>query len=277
MVENRIQFVGHSCLWISLDNKDFIVDLNLSQKLFNLIKRHGSPGINIDQLPDLTALLVTHAHYDHLDIFSYKYFPQTVPVICPPKIGKLINRYIHNPVKELQENEKTTIDGIDIIALPVKHKSNRLINYNKALSYIIRGSGLSIYLAGDTGYSEHFKEIGNQYRIDIACLPIGSYKPSWLLKSQHMGPEEALQALDDLNAKTMIPIHWGSFRLAWDKVNESVEELQQIISKRNCHDRVKILQVGEFMNCGKIKELSPPDEKKDNVVSLKPKLHDQSA
>lgn len=246
---DRIQFVGHSCLWVTLDDQHILVDTNLSQRLFGLIKRRVPIGIDLNNLPDVSCLLVSHAHYDHLDIFSYKYFSQDKPIISPVGLGKFINRFVHNPIVELKPWKTHQIGSIKITAVPTKHWGFRWtgIRYTKCNGYIIQGSKSTIFAAGDSGYDKHFKEIGNKFKIDIACLPIGSYRPRWIMKARHMDPLEALKAFKDLKAKKMIPIHWGSFRLALDKIDEPLIQLKQKLTNHPARTKVAILHAGESL------------------------------
>lgn len=249
MTTDRVQFVGHACLWITLDNRHFLVDTVFSERILGIFRRHSPIGIDLHQLPDVEALLVTHAHYDHLDIFSCKYFPQDKKIITPKGIGGFINRFVHNPVSELEEWESSDVSSIKITAVPAKHFGFRFsgLRYTKCLGFVLEGSQKTVYVAGDTGYGPHFREIGEKFNIDIACLPIGAYRPVWFMKNRHMNPEEALRAFDDLKAKKMIPIHWGSFRVAWDKVNEPIEWLKKLITDKPVADSVAILQPGESL------------------------------
>ena len=247
MTTDRVQFVGHSCLWITLDNRHFFVDANFSQKILGILKRHSPVGVDLHHLPDVDALLVTHAHYDHLDIFSYKYFPQDKKIVAPHGIGAFINRFLHNPVTELKEGQTTECSGIKITAVPAKHFGFRLsgLRYTKSLGYVLQGSQNTVFVAGDTAYGPHFREIGDKFKIDVACLPIGAYRPEWFMKNRHLNPEEALRGFEDLKAKRMIPIHWGSFRVALEKVNEPIERLKKSMTGKPVADSVAILSPGE--------------------------------
>lgn len=270
MATDRIQFVGHSCLWVTLDDRHFLVDTNFSPRLLGILKRHAPPGIDLNNLPDVSALLVTHAHYDHLDIFSYKYFPQDKKIILPKGIGNFVKRFIHNPIVELKEWEEWEAGdppgaeqpvrrsqgfggdprrSIKITAVPARHFGFRFsgLRYTKCLGFVLEGSRHTVYLAGDTAYGPHFREIGERFKIDIACLPIGAYRPVWFMKNRHMNPEEALRAFEDLKAKKMIPIHWGSFRVAWDKVNEPIEWLRRALAGHPAESNAVILQPGESL------------------------------
>lgn len=250
MFPDRIQFVGHSTLWVTLDNHHFIVDANFSKRLFGIFKRHAPLGIDINNIPDVTSLLVTHAHYDHLDIFTYKYFPQDKTIISPKGLKKFINKFVHNPIVELKPWEEHNCNSVKIIAVPTKHHGFRVsgLRYTKCNGYILKGTNHTVYLPGDTAYGPHFKEIGSQYDIDAACLPIGAYRPRWFMKSRHLSPKEALKAREDLNAKKLIPIHWGSFRLAFDKVDEPIKIFRKEVSETTDEGLTAILNPGESLD-----------------------------
>lgn len=247
MSSDRIQFVGHACFWITLDDHHFIVDANFSKKILNLVGRHDAIGIDLKNLPDFSACLVTHAHYDHLDIFSYKYFPQETPLITPPEVGGFMRRFFHNPVCELKTGEEKQVGPVKITALPVKHTGFRWsgLRYTRCNGYLLQGSQHTVFCPGDTAYGDHFKEIGRTHQVDVACLPIGPIRPRWFMKPRHLDPADALKAFEDLSAKTMIPYHWGAFRLGLDGVLEPLNELKNLIEGNPVGERVKILQPGE--------------------------------
>lgn len=249
MVNDQVQFVGHSTVQVTLDNNPFFIDPNFSPKILGLVKRQGKLGVDLHNLPDVSALLVTHAHYDHLDLFSYKFFAQNKTIVVPHGLRSFLEKHLHNPVIELSPGQSFENDSVKITAVPTKHQGFRLsgFRYTNCNGYVMEGKHHTVYHPGDTAYGPHFREIGQKFKIDVACLPIGAYRPSWIMKSRHLNPEEALKALDDLGAKTMIPIHWGSFRVAWDKVNEPVDELKKILPHSNKADQVKILGPGELL------------------------------
>lgn len=239
---------------VSMGGKTFFCDANFSARLCG-IRRQTPVGIDLSALPAADGLLVTHAHYDHLDIPSYKYFSLKTPILVPRRLTKLIHRYVTNPVTELAAWEEYVCGSVTITAVPAKHHGFRLFpgHHAGAIGYVISDGRWSVYLAGDTAYGEHFAAIGRRFRLDVACLPIGAYKPRWFMKSRHLNPGEALQALQDLGAKTMLPIHWGSFRLGLDGVDEPIKVLATELTHRpEFAERVKILKEGEFL------DMSPP-------------------
>lgn len=248
MEKNFIQFVGHACVQVTLNDHHFLIDTNFSNRILG-IKRQGKVGIDLKNLPDISALLVTHAHYDHLDLFSYKYFSQKKTIVAPVGLGHLINRFLHNPVVELETGKTFEAGPVRITAVPTKHHGFRLsgLRYTHCNGYVIQGTHKTIYHPGDTAYGDHFREIGQKFKIDVALLPIGAYRPRWIMKNRHMNPAEAIQAFQDLGAKTMIPIHWGSFRIALDTVEEPLQLLQRDFRVIADSSFLKILQPGESL------------------------------
>lgn len=246
---NSIQFVGHACAWIKLSGQSVFIDANFSDKILGSVSRKTPLGINVADIPKDNILLVTHAHYDHLDLFSYKYFYETNPIVCPPGIGSLIKRFLNNPVHEKQTGENSQHGKITVTAVPTKHYGFRLsgLRYTRCNGYIITDGTHTIYHPGDTAYGPHFKEIGQKYKIDVALLPIGAYRPQWMMKSRHMGPDEALQAFEDLGAKKMIPIHWGSFKIATDGLDEAIGIFRKRTSEKPDSSRYHILNPGESL------------------------------
>lgn len=263
MAQDQIHFIGHSCVLATIEGQHFYVDLNLSQRILGLVRRRAALGIDVGNLPPPSALLVTHAHYDHLDLFSYKYFSVETPIICPRGLGRLINRFLPNPVIELKWGESHFLGKAEILALPTKHYGYRLsgLRYTGCNAYLVRGKENAVFHPGGTGYGPHFKEIGDQHAIDAAMLPIGGYRPRWMMRHNHMGPDEALLALADLKAKIMIPIHWGSFRLGLDGVLEPRERLNALLSHHPAKHQVKVLNAGEALSLNRLHVVKEPMKK----------------
>lgn len=247
---NKVQFVGHSSVLATLNNRHFLIDPILSDKLLGVVKRKDPPGIDIDNLPPFSALLVTHAHYDHLDLFSYKFFPQKTPIIVPAGLESLISRLLNNPVIPLHPWSSHESDGVKITALPAMHFGFRLsgMRYTRCNAYALEGKNKTVFHAGDTAYGPHFADIGNAFSIDAACLPIGPLKPAWFMKKRHLDSADALRSLSDLKGRQMIPIHWGSFRLGIEPVSEAMEVFVKEIENHPLKEKVKILKPGESID-----------------------------
>lgn len=243
---NRIQFVGHACIWLTLSDKHFFLDTNFSSKILGL-KRHSEPGIDIHHLPDTSALLVTNPRHDHLDFFSYKYFSSRVPLVAPNGLGSFIQKFISNPVSELEPWESIEINEVKITAVPANHKSRRLFQMGsqQCNGYVLECNGLTVLYIGASGYAPLFREIGDRFKINYACLPIGGYEPAWLNQRKNMNPSEAVQAFKDLKADYMIPIQWGGFRISVETPHTPLYLLEKEILAPHLQEKVYILYPGQ--------------------------------
>lgn len=230
---------GHSSYYMQVDGKKICVDPVFSgnaspvrgtNKSFN-----GSNTYQVDDLPDLDYLLITHDHYDHLDHATIlKLKNRFKKLACGLGVGShLVHWGIdENKITETDWNDKTVLDdGFELITLSARHFSGRGLTRNKSLwcSFLLQTPSMKIYIGGDSGYDQHFTEIGNQYGpIDIAILENGQYDAKW--KYIHMFPEELLQASIDLKAKKVFPVHSGKFAMsnhAWDEPLIKLTELNQ--------------------------------------------------
>jgi L-ascorbate metabolism protein UlaG (beta-lactamase superfamily) len=202
------------------------------------------------EIPQPDCVLLSHTHYDHLNISSYKYISCKVPIIVPEGSERAISQYVSNPIIELCAfAEHELPNGTKITAVPLKHHSSRLshLRFTKTSGYIIRTPEEgSIFFCADSGYGPHFQEIGNLEKIDLALLPIGGYLPRWMMKGCHMTPAEALQAFEDLGAAHMVPIHHSTFRLSLEPPNAPVDWLKKILTEREeLRSRVHLIAPGE--------------------------------
>ncbi len=241
----KITFIGHATFLIEMEDEFILTDPLFSKKVLGF-PRHQEPGIKPEALPPLNSILVSHAHYDHLDLFSYKYFSLHTPVMVPLGLGKLLTKFLKNPIVEIPPWSQYAMGEMTIHAVPVKHTGFRLsgLTWKNTTGFILEKNGIKIFFAGDTADGDHFRKIAELHKIDVALLPIGNYEPRWLMKHRHMNPEEAVQAFLDLKAEVMIPYHWGAFRLSQESLEEPGLELKRILKERPGL-KVKILKPGE--------------------------------
>ncbi|MCB1189217.1 MAG: MBL fold metallo-hydrolase [Leptospiraceae bacterium] len=258
--ENKTKFtatwVGHATTLIQIQGKNILTDPIWSDRCspvsFAGPKRYTEPGIKMENLPNIDIVLISHNHYDHLDLPTLsrleKMFHPTF--ITGLKNGDLLKGEGLQTVIELDWWEETVLEDLKIAFTPSQHFSARgLFDRNETLwgSYVVVGKDHTFYFAGDTGYFAGFKMIGKKYpNIDLAILPIGAYNPRWFMKIVHMDPAEAIQALVDLNAKFMLPIHYNTFVLTDEPLDEPLKKTVQIFNQKGIEkDRLKDLKIGE--------------------------------
>jgi L-ascorbate metabolism protein UlaG (beta-lactamase superfamily) len=241
-----ITYVNHASHLIQLQNLNIITDPIFSKRAgpFALLgpKRVRKPGIGLKDLPSVDVVLVSHNHYDHMDMRTLKKLNNLFkPLFIVPLGNKkyFTRRKIHKVIELDWWQTHTLTENQTITLVPAQHWSMRTMNdTNKALwgGYWIRSHQLNIYFAGDTGFGEHFKLIKEKMgRANISILPIGAYEPRWFMKPQHMNPEDAVQASLILETKLAIATHHQTFRLATEGFYEPKQSLQHnlVLNKIN--------------------------------------------
>jgi len=191
-------------------------------------RRVRAPGLPLDGLPPLDAVLVSHGHYDHMDLPTLRRLSGTRMLSGLGNRAYLERRGVA-PVRELDWWETAELDGARITFVPAQHWSNRTpFDRNRTLwgGFVLEAGGVTVYFCGDSGYCPHFAEIAARFpRIDVALLPIGAYEPRWFMAPQHMNPDEAVQAHRDLKAQVSVAMHFGTFRLTSEGIDEPVQAL----------------------------------------------------
>ena len=233
----HITFVNHSTFLIQADGINILTDPVWSERVspFSWIgpARMRPPGIKFEDLPKIDVVLISHNHYDHLDLPTMRRLhAQHNPVIMTPLgVKKFLDREKITSAKDMDWwTEITLNEDIRIQSVPAQHFSGRgMFDRDETLwcGYVMRTSSGNIYFAGDTGYNENtFKEIGARSGpVKVALIPIGAYKPKWFMSPIHTSPEEALKIHFDISAETSIGIHYGTFPLADDGQYDPVEDL----------------------------------------------------
>jgi len=224
--------VNHATVLVQIDGLNLLTDPLWSQRCspsqWAGPARVHAPAVSLDDLPPIDAILVSHNHYDHLDLPTLTALEavHAAPVITPLNNAYIIRRagVPAGRIVELDWWQSTTIGGATITATPAQHWSRRgLTDTRKSLwsGFLIAAGGASVFFAGDSGYGSLFRRIHDRLGApDVALLPIGAYEPRWFMKAQHMNPAEAVQAMLDLRASTALGIHWGTFRLT-DEAREA--------------------------------------------------------
>lgn len=258
--ENQDQFsltwVGHASLLVQLDGKNILTDPIWSERCspvsFLGPKRYTPPGIKMEDLPPIHIVLISHNHYDHLDISTLKELEKRYNPIFFVGLGngELLRGEGIKRVHEMDWWDSKKELDLQINFTPTQHFSARgLFDRDKTLwgSYVIQGKKKSFYFAGDTGYFSGFKEIGKKFPgMDYAILPIGAYEPRWFMKIVHMNPEDTIQAFLDLGAKQLVPMHYQTFILTDEALDAPLPFTISEMEKRNIErQRLLALKIGE--------------------------------
>jgi L-ascorbate metabolism protein UlaG (beta-lactamase superfamily) len=247
-----VTFIGHSSFFLQLAGKKFVIDPNFAQWLF-VLKRLRRPGLRIADLPPIDAVLVSHAHFDHLHRPSLRAIARATrrqsgraPVlIVPEHLRDLVFDLGYERVIELPWWQTVRIGEAEITAVPANHWGARIIRdmHRGFCGFVLRSSKHSVYHSGDTAYFSGFAEIGRRLSPKIALLPIGAYQPP-SFRAVHASPEDALRGFGDLQAGLMIPMHYGTFKLSQEPMDEPVRRLLDEAGRLNLLDRVLVLEEG---------------------------------
>lgn len=245
--EIGLTWIGHASFLIQTPKQNLLVDPNWA-KWLKVFKRMKHPGLHLHELPDIDLVLVTHAHFDHLDRRSLRQVASDQPIVVPFEVGNLVHDLGFKSVHELHYWEDYYQGPLKITLTPCHHWGARMLHdsHRGFGGFIIEVGGRTIFHCGDTAYFEGFKEIGQRHKIDIALLPIGAYDPP-TGRDVHMNPEEAIRAFLDLGAQRMVPMHYGTFRLSYEPLNEPPTRLLACAEKYGVADRISMMTEGRPM------------------------------
>ncbi|MBN9542863.1 MAG: MBL fold metallo-hydrolase [Alphaproteobacteria bacterium] len=241
----KVTYINHETFLIQVAGLNILTDPIYSERAspvsFAGPKRVHAPGIPFESLPKIDIVLVSHSHYDHLDIPTIEMLvKRDNPVIYTGlKLGKYIKKNADAKIVHDMDWWQTMENkGIQITYTPAHHWSARgLFDRSKTLwgSFVIEYKGKKLYFAGDTAWGVHFEQLASKYgNFDIALLPIGTYEPRWFMKNSHINPEEAVMAHITMKSKLSIGMHFNCFaNLAEDRYNQAVEELAESLTRHN--------------------------------------------
>ena len=254
--EVAITFIGHASFLIQAGATSVLIDPVYYQRAspvsFAGPRRVRAPGVRFGDLPDISLVLLSHNHYDHCDLGTLRRLEQRFHAhfVTPVGNGRLLRSAGVRAAEELDWWDTTRVSPLPITLTPAQHFSARgPFDRNRALwgGFLIEAGGRRILFAGDSGYGSHFGEIGSRLGpIDLALLPIGAYEPRWFMRDIHMNPAEAVQAHLDLKAGRSIAMHFGTFQLTTEGIDDPARELGKALADRGVPaDRFRVLEVGE--------------------------------
>ncbi len=240
-----LTWIGHSTLLLQVDGLNVITDPQFSERAspvsFAGPYRVAPPVPALEALPRIDAVLISHDHYDHLDVDSVLRLARQPGGSPRFFVGLGLKRWFAElgieDVVELDWWQQTEHKGLELHFVPVQHWSKRTLwDTNQRLwgGWVLRHPALSFFFAGDAGYSRDFADIGERFgRFDLAAFPIGSYAPRWFMKVMHVNPEEAVLAHRDVRARQSVAIHWGTF--AWLSDEDLDEPPRNLAAAREQH------------------------------------------
>jgi L-ascorbate metabolism protein UlaG (beta-lactamase superfamily) len=250
--ELGVTFIGHASFFLQIGGRNVMIDPNFARWLF-VLKRLKRPGLKVRDLPPIDVVLVTHAHFDHLHRPSLRAIVQdtlrkraTAPVIIVPShVSDLVSDLGFSEIIELDWWKTSRYGNVAITHVPSRHWGARVLkdSHRGYGGYVLRAGKHSVYHAGDTAYFAGFSEIGRRLAPELALLPIGAYNPPQF-RNVHTSPEDATRAFLDLNARWMVPMHYGTFRLSHEPVDEPLQLLEQEAQAAGIEDKVVVLEEG---------------------------------
>lgn len=245
-----VTFIGHSTFLVRTASTTFITDPVFTRHAGPFGRmgpaRVRPPALPPSSLPGIDVVLVSHNHYDHLQPSSLQLFANRATFIAPLGLGGMLPRQNH----ELDWWACVSVGAAEITCVPAQHFSARTPwDRNQTLwcGFIVSVDGVTIYFAGDTGYTPHFADLAARGpSIDVAFLPIGAYEPRWFMQPIHMNPEDAVRAHRDVNARVSIGMHFGTFRLTDEGIDEPLRALERARAAAGVtQEAFRVLDFGE--------------------------------
>jgi L-ascorbate metabolism protein UlaG (beta-lactamase superfamily) len=250
--ELGLTFIGHSTFFLQMGGQNVVIDPNFARWLF-VLKRLKKPGVRISDLPAIDVVLVTHAHFDHLHRPSLRAIAQETRrrtgrgpiIVVPHHVFDLVSDLGFEDVVELDWWSSYRHGNLTTTHVPSRHWGARVLkdSHRGYGGYVLRDGKHSVYHAGDTAYFSGFREIGRRLSPEVALLPIGAYNPPQF-RNVHTDPSDATRAFLDLNARWMVPMHYGTFRLSHEPVEEPLQLLEKEAKAAGVEDRVVVMQEG---------------------------------
>jgi L-ascorbate metabolism protein UlaG (beta-lactamase superfamily) len=239
--ELKVIWFGHSTFILNIEGVIILVDpvFGKSAAPFDfMVKRFQPPVLKLNDLPKVDIVLISHDHYDHLEMKSIKYFKEKdVIFVAPLGVGSYLKGWGIDSKKIMEKDwwESVVIGKVELIATPSQHFSGRDgIHNNETLwaSWVLKSKNHSVFFSGDSVFDSHFKDIGVKYGpFDVTFLENGQYNKNW--KYVHLFPIETIQAFKDLRGKKLFPVHWGMFELSLHSWFEPIEKIAKLAKENN--------------------------------------------
>jgi L-ascorbate metabolism protein UlaG (beta-lactamase superfamily) len=256
----KVTYIGHATLLLELGGARLLTDPNFDSKLGRILPRVSAPGIALEQLPALDAILLTHAHADHLSFDSIERLPRRIPLFAPPVVAKWLRRLGYSHAVDFAPDESVRVVDVTIHAASATHRGNRYgyDRWRSSANMYLLDAGETAFFAGDTALvadTHHLVERtlwAKDRELDLALLPIG-YAPWWKpgFRRGHLTHDDALTLFQRLRARTLVPYHWGTFRHVTATAHDAIRRLRQRVDESNLHSTVRIIEPGESLEVTK--------------------------
>lgn len=244
-----LTWVGHATWLVNIAGQRVVTDPVWSTSIGPGVTRNVEPGVTLEQAAP-SVVLVSHNHRDHLDAATIERIGDRATYVVPQNLGHFFRKRGLTRVHELDWWQSVTIGELSVSFVPSQHWSQRgLLDRNDSLwgGFVIEGAQRSLYFAGDTAYFGGFRSIGERFPdLDAALLPIGAYDPQWFMRNQHMNPDDAVAAFRDLGARLLCAMHWGTFKLTDEPLDEPPQLLETAWQREGVPaEQVWIAAIGE--------------------------------
>jgi L-ascorbate metabolism protein UlaG (beta-lactamase superfamily) len=265
----RVTFVNHATLLIQIDGLNVLTDPIWSDRAspvsFAGPRRVRPPGIRFEDLPPIHAVLVSHNHYDHMDVPTLRRLEDGFrpPIFVGLGNARFLQSRGIDRVRDLDWWQAVDLEhGVRLTAVPVQHFSGRgICDRNGTLwtGYVLEGKSGAVFFAGDTGFGPHFQKVREKFGpVAVAMLPIGAFRPEWFMGPVHMSPDEAVRAHRVLEARQSVAMHFGTFILADDGQDEPVEKLREALERERIPESdFRVLGFGEAMDVAPARRTTP--------------------
>jgi L-ascorbate metabolism protein UlaG (beta-lactamase superfamily) len=240
----NLTWIGHASFLITWRGVNILVDPIWSLWL-KVIKRVRHPGLALHHLPSIDLVLVTHAHFDHLDRRTLRKVAADQPIIVPDGVGNLVHDLGFNRIHEMLPWDRLEFGEAAVTLTPCHHWGARVLHdsHRGFGGFHLKLGDRSIFHCGDSAYFPGFADIGERLETEIALLPIGAYDPP-SRREVHMNPEQAVNAFLALRAKLMVPMHYGTFRLSFEPVDEPLDRLRSEIKRKGLEEQLVVMNEG---------------------------------
>lgn len=242
--ELAITWIGHASFLIQSSGMNILVDPNWANWLL-VVKRLREAGMELHHLPEIDLVLITHAHFDHLHKPTLRAVAENQPIVVPRGVSSLVHRLGFERVHEMDWWDEWEWNGLRVVFTPAKHWGARVVadQHRKFGGYGLFLEGRRVYHCGDSAFFDGFTEIGERVKPEVALMPIGAYdNPS--KRDHHMSPEQVVDAFKMLGADTLVPMHFGTYRLSYEPMDEPLERLERAAREAELERRVRVMTEG---------------------------------